>query len=239
MIKPTLLSTALIAVLAATPCQAESQAQGGDFDVLGSVMDTTKREINAKGVLNSSKEDAEKFREKIIAGWWEFMQANSSAKPSEFCAATFLRAKREKRESGVDLFKDGIAVTLFGPGGNYRGALLAFSPLAEEHAFPKLQNGKLVKVTLKQGNEAPTTLNAIYFDHVGTSTSPMIAFAVPSIEALMGGMEDKWSFDVSYQGKSIANIDWHSGLQAREELKKCLAGKPFDNKSHSKARNSQ
>lgn len=64
-------------------------------------------------------------------------------------------------------------------------------------------------------------------NQIGTRT-------VPSIEALLGGMEDKWSFDVSYGGKSIANIEWHDGLKARDQLRNCLAGKPFDDGRHRK-----
>ena len=60
----------------------------------------------------------------------------------------------------------------------------------------------------------------------------LIVFAVPTIEALMGGMEDNWSFDVIYQGQSIASIEWHDGLKARDELKKCLAGRSFDKQGH-------
>lgn len=233
MAKTTFLTAAMMAILVVMPCQALSKEQGDSFDVLGSVMDTTKKEISANNILKRNKEDAEKFREKITAGWWEFMQANSKAKPGEYCAATFIRAKREARPGGVDLFKEGTAVTLFGPGGDYRGALLAFMPMSEDHVFPKLKSGQQVLVTLKQGNESPETLNAVYMT-VGASSLPMIAFAVPSIEALMGGMEDKLDFEVIYQGKSIANIAWHSGLKARDELKLCIAGKPFDNKSHLK-----
>lgn len=231
MIKTTLMTIGMMAALAIVPCQAETAAQGDSFDVLGSVMDTTKKEISAKNILKLNKEEAEKFREKVISGWWEFMHASSKAKSGEYCAATFMRAKREKTASGMDLFNDVVAVTLFGPGGDYRGALLGFTPLTENNAFPKLKNGQKVLVTLKQGNETPSTLNAIYMT-VGASALPMIVFAVPSIEALMAGMEDKWDFEVTYQNKPIANIAWHSGIKARDELKKCLAGKPFDDKSH-------
>lgn len=231
--KKTLINAGMIALIAIMPYRVQAKEQDESFDVLGSVMDTTKKEISAKNILKNNKEGAEKFREKVISGWWEFMQANSNAKPGEYCAATFMRAKREKSTSGVDLFNDGIAVTLFGPGGDYRGALLGFTPITEDNAFPKLKSGQKVLVTLRQGNEAPSTLNAVYMT-VGASPTPMIVFAVPSIEALMAGMEDKWDFDVIYQGKSIANIAWHSGFKAREELQKCLAGKSFDNKSHLK-----
>jgi hypothetical protein len=233
MIKATLMAVRMITVLAIIPFIAHAQGQGETFDVLGSVMDNTKKEISAKDVLKGNKEAAEKFREKVVAGWWEFMQASSNAKSGEFCAATFMRAKREVSPGGIDLFKEGVAVTLFGPGGNYRGALLAFSPVDENHTFPKLKNGQKIMVTLKQGNESPSTLNAIYMT-VGKSSIPMIAFAVPTIEALMAGMEDKWDFEVIYQNKLIAKINWHSGIKARDELKKCLAGKPFDDKSHLK-----
>jgi hypothetical protein len=37
-------------------------------------------------------------------------------------------------------------------------------------------------------------------------------------------MEDNWSFEVQYQGQSIADIAWHSGLAARDALKRCLNG---------------
>ncbi len=219
--KKILLATAMVAALTVSPCRAESAAQGEAFDVLGSVMDNTQKQLNSKSVLKSNKEEAEKFREKIIAGWWEFMQANSKAKPGEFCAAMFQRAKREPKSGGVDLFSEGMTVTLFGPGGAYRGALLAFSPLDDKHQFPKLQSGQKVLVTLKQGNESPATLNAVFMT-LGPTARPMIAFAVPSIEALMASMEDNWTFEVQYQGRSIANIAWHSGFKARDALKACL-----------------
>lgn len=229
MMKAAFVAVGLLAMAAS--CRVEAEVKGESFDVLASVMETNKKAINAKDILTSNKEEAIRFREKIVAGWWEFMQANSKAKPGETCAAAFLRAKRVPRPGGVDLFESGVMVTLFGPGGDYRGALLGFAPLTRDDAFPKLQNGQKILVTLKQGDEAPATLNAIYMK-VAPSAPPLIVFAVPTIEALMGGMEDNWSFDVIYQGQSIASIEWHDGLKARDELKRCLAGKDFDNKSH-------
>lgn len=223
MLRKPLLATGLLAALVAAPCQAAAPVQAEAFDVLGSVMDKSQKQLDPKRILELNKEEAQQYREKAIAGWWEFMQANSQAKPGEFCAATFLRAKRESQPGGVDSFKEGMTVTLFGPGGDYRGALLAFTPLMDDHQFPKLQSGQKVLLTLKQGEEAPATLNAVFMT-VGATARPMIAFAVPSIEALMAGMEDNWSFEVQYQGKSIADIAWHSGLAARDALQSCLKG---------------
>ncbi len=226
-----------IMIAALSGAAMAANLNGESFDVLASVMETHNKVFNAKEVMNANKNEAIEYREKIIAGWWEFMQASSTAGSGEYCAASFLRAKRLTENSQQDTMKEGVVVTLFGPGGNYRGALLTFSPLGDDSLkiFPKLPSGKPVLVTLKQGNIKPVTLNAIYMEtktKASPKAPPLLAFAVPSIEALMKGMEDNWSFDVSYEGKSIANIEWHDGLKAREELKKCLAGKPFDNERH-------
>lgn len=233
MINRVVLAAGLLVAMA--PLQLFAQVAGGSFDVLASVMQTHDTEINANDVLDSNRKQAQQYREKAVAGWWEFMQASSKAGPGEYCAASFLRAKRLTEPGKGDGLKGGVAVTLFGPGGNYRGALLAFSPLGTDSAaaFPKLESGKPVLVTLAQGDIKPATLNAIYVQ-TGPKSPPLLAFAVPSIDALMAGMEDRWSFDVSYEGKSIANIEWHDGLMARNEFKKCLAGKPFDNQGHRK-----
>lgn len=227
-----IMAAALVAAFLAGPARA-AEVSADAFDVLGSVMAPHQKEINARQVLEGGKDRAIRYREQIIAGWWEFMQVNSAAAPGEFCAASFLRARRQVEPGQQDRVKDGAVVTLFGPGGNYRGALLAFSPLGEDSAaaFPKVPSGQPVRVTLKQGNIKPVTLNAIYLE-VKASGLPLLAFAVPSIEALMKGMQDSWSFEVILDGKPIVNVEWHDGLRARNELSKCLAGQPFDTARH-------
>lgn len=229
IIKEALLTLGL--VTATVSGMAAASVQGESFDVLASVMEEHNKELSASAALESSKDEARRYHEAIIAGWWEFMQAKSNAKPGEYCAASFLRAKPLKEKGKPDSPKAGVVVTLFGPGGSYRGALLAFSPLGDESTsgFPKLPSGSPVLVTLTQGNTKPVTLNAIYMK-TRPKAPPLLAFAVPSIEALMQGMEDTWAFDVTYQGSSIANIEWHDGLRARTELKKCLSGIPFESK---------
>lgn len=221
MMKNVCVAAATWVLMSGAVSHAESLPQGESFDVLGAMMDNSQKQLNAKGVLKRNKDEAEAFREKIIGGWWEHMQARSDAKPGEYCAAMFQRARREQHPGGVDLFKDGMAVTLFGPGGAYRGALLAFSPLDDKHAFPRLQSGQKLEVTLKQGDEAPQTVHALYMA-IGKSAHPMIAFTVPSIDLLLDNMEDTTRFEVLYEGKSIASVAWHSGWKAREALKACL-----------------
>lgn len=221
----------LVSFLAGPARAADISADA--FDVLSSVMAPHQKEINAKQVLEGGKDKAIRYREQIIAGWWEFMQVNSVATPGEFCAASFLRAHRLVEPGKQDKMKNGAVVTLFGPGGSYRGALLAFSPLGEDSAaaFPKAASGKPVLVTLKQGNMKPVTLNAVYLE-VKASGLPLLVFPVPSIEALMKGMQDNWSFEIVLDGKSVVSVAWHDGLMARSELRKCLDGQPFDTARH-------
>jgi hypothetical protein len=214
---------AMAAIGAAPVAHAETAPAGGTFDALGSVMDTTRREISVRGAVEGSKDEARKFRDKLTAGYWEFMQARSDAKPGEYCAAVFFRAEREPQAGGEDTFKNGMTVTMFGPGGEYRGALLAFSPLDAQPAFPVGKPGQKILVTLKQGNEPPATMNALYMT-IGAKAQPMIAFAVPTIDALLGGVEDQWSFELMHKGTKIASIAWHSGFAARDAMKRCLAG---------------
>jgi hypothetical protein len=189
------------------------------FDVLGSVMDTTKKEINAKESTENTKKNFfnSKFYKLNKNGYWQYFQASSKSKKGEYCTAMFS--------------KEGMSVSIMGPGGDYKGALMMFGSLDEQNSvFPSSTNSSKVTVTLKQGNDAPVTVKAFNYT-LGESQNPVIVFAVPTIEAAMEGMEDKLDFHLQYDGQNIGDIEWHSGNKAREELKKCLAGKPFYDKN--------
>lgn len=195
------------------------------FDVLGSVMDTTKKEINAKESTEKTKKDFfnSKFYKLNKNGYWQYFQASSKAKKGEYCTAMFS--------------KENMSVSIMGPGGDYKGALMMFGSLDEQNsAFPRSTSSSKVTVTLKQGNDAPATLKAFNYT-LGESQNPVIVFAVPTIEAAMEGMEEKLDFHLQYDGQNIGDIEWHSGNQAREELKKCIAGKPFYDKNPLKDKN--
>lgn len=189
------------------------------FDVLGSVMDTTKKELNVKQELDKGNKAFEKskYGRFYKEGYWQFFQASSKAKKGEYCTAMFSR--------------EGMSVSILGPGGDYKGALMMFGSLDEKNsAFPKSSSSSKVTVTLKQGNDDPATVKAFNYS-LGQSQNPVIVFAVPTIEAAMEGMEDKLDFHLQYDGKNVGDIEWHSGNKAREELKKCLAGQPFYDKN--------
>lgn len=189
------------------------------FDVLGSVMDTNKKELNAKKEHEKgNKEFAKsKYGKYYKEGYWQFFHASSKAKKGEYCTAMFA--------------KEGMSVSILGPGGDYKGALMMFGNLDDKNtAFPVSKSSSKVTVTLKQGKDAPQTLKAFNYT-LGESQNPVIVFAVPTIEAAMDAMEEKMDFHLEYDGKNIGDIEWHGGKRAREELKKCLAGKPFYDKN--------
>lgn len=85
-------------------------------------------------------------------------------------------------------------------------------------------------VTLKPGNEKPVTPHAS--DTEAGPTAPLLLFAVPSMEALMDGMQDDRGFEVFHNGKPIVDLACHDGSKARDALRQCLAGRPFDIASH-------
>lgn len=91
-------------------------------------------------------------------------------------------------------------------------------------SVPTPKKMTMVSATLVQTGAAPATVKAFNFqkdpDTPGVGT---IAFAVPSPEALMGGMLDKNDFAVSIKGKEVFRLGWHGGLAAQKKWSECLA----------------
>jgi len=139
-------------------------------------------------------------------GGWDFFQSKIGTTPGEFCTAFFWK-------------KNGF-VSLSGPGGDYKGALMTFWG----QDIPRPPKQTQVQVTLKQGKDAPQTVNAFNFFKPGSDYGA-IAFAVPSIQALLDGMEDTLNFELIMDGKTVAQVDWHSGLMARGKLNECVTAK--------------
>jgi hypothetical protein len=142
-----------------------------------------------------------------LQGAWEFFQDRNGAAPGESCAALFSK-------------KDGL-VMVSGPGSGYQGALLTFWG----KDIPRPNQVEKVKVTLtQQANEPPQTVQAFNYVQSGIEYGA-ITFAVPTIESALATMEDVLSFDLAIKGKSVAKIEWHSGLAARDRLSKCVSAR--------------
>ncbi|WP_309732802.1 hypothetical protein [Chamaesiphon sp. OTE_75_metabat_556] len=156
---------------------------------------------------------------KYISGSWNLFPTSRLAgvKPGNYCAASFFKASMDPEAK-----KAPIMIDLLGPGGDYKGALLTFAA----EAIPRPKTMKTITVTLIQNNEPPATVKAFNY------TMPklpfgVIAFAVPTIDAALAGMEDVQNFDVKIDGKSVAKTMWHSGLKMKDEFRKCLNGQPY------------
>ncbi|MFN3296573.1 hypothetical protein [Caldimonas sp.] len=205
-------SIVALALALAVPTALGANADG--FDVLAGIMDTSKSEINARQAIQSSKQGfqdshhVKKYRE----GHWQFFQAKSAAKPGEFCSALFLR--------------EGKGVAILGPGGSYKGALLMLFNTHDKAGFPAAAQPRPIAVTLTQGAGAPVNTRALNYK-VGSWETPVVVFAVPTVDAALAGMEDRLAFHLQHEGKTLVNVEWHSGIRARGEIRKCLSGEPF------------
>ncbi|MGC1306467.1 MAG: hypothetical protein WA885_04500 [Phormidesmis sp.] len=156
---------------------------------------------------------------RYLSGSWSFFPTTASedAASGEYCVASFFKASMDPDANDAP-----VMINLSGPGGDYEGALLSFAT----EAIPKPDTMRMISVTLTQNNYPPATVQAFNYS-VPDLPFGMIAFAVPTIEAALDGMEDVQSFDVSIAGRSVANTTWHSGLSVRDEFRRCLNDQPY------------
>ena len=146
--------------------------------------------------------------QRYLTGKWRFFPSPKDGKKGEYCNALFSR--------------EGVILTLAGPGGDYKGALLTFMSAD----IPRPETQEAVKVTLIQNDEPPVITTALNYSSPNHAFGSIV-FPVPTIDALLTNMEDIQRFDLQINGKSIAKIRWHSGLAASAELRKCVNGKPY------------
>jgi hypothetical protein len=207
----TLLSLVCLSLLP-QPVLAESA-----YDPMEDLVSSAKQEINARDTIDTQKNRVQNDprRKQVERGFWQFFQASRGAKPGEFCTAVF--------------WKNDRMISITGPCGGYKGAFLSFVAIDPKPPFPRPDKpGSIdkVKVTLKQGNDAPTTITALNRTLEGFSDE--IRFAVPTIDAALAGIEDTLAFRIDYQGQEIFALAWHAGFAARDMLKRCLAGQKVD-----------
>lgn len=156
---------------------------------------------------------------RYLSGSWSLFPtaASADAAPGEYCIASFFKASMDPDANDAP-----VMINLSGSGGDYEGALLSFAT----EAIPKPDTMQMIAVTLTQNNEPSVTVQAFNYS-VPHLPFGVIAFAMPTIEAALDGMEDVQSFDVAIDGRSVANTTWHSGLRVRDEFRRCLNGQPY------------
>lgn len=184
------------------------------FDPMDDLVSSAKQEINAKQAIKSGKDQVmnDPRRIKVEQGFWQFFQGKRNARPGETCTAVF--------------WKGDQMISLSGPGGDYKGALLSFVAVQPKNGFPrpdKADEPRQIQVSLQQGSDPPAQVK-VFNRTIGGGFSDELVFAVPTIDAAMAGMDDQLNFRIVYEGKAVFELAWHSAHAARQVLKRCLAG---------------
>jgi len=131
---------------------------------------------------------------KVRDGFWEYHSLGD-----QFRSAMFINSK------GM--------ISLHGPGGSYRGALLMlWGP-----NIPIPAKISKVLVTLKQGREVQT-LQAFNYGFPGVEGWGTLIFAVPSERALVDSIEDVQNFEASIADQVVFSSAWHHGKEAAARL---------------------
>ena len=52
-----------------------------------------------------------------------------------------------------------------------------------------------------------------------------LSLTVPSVEAMLASMQDTQPFKVVSRGRTLIDLQWHHGREAREALSQCLRGR--------------
>lgn len=162
-----------------------------------------KQYLSAEQKAEKAKQEA--LRKKLEAGYWEPLDFGKKVKKGEFCGQLWINI-------------DGM-MSINGPGGSYKGALIVFSG----PNIPKPAKPKQMKVTLRQTDSKDQTVSVFNQTHPKTKMG-MIVFASPKIETVLDGLIDSASFEVISGSKSLVKISYKNGFLARDEIKKCLKG---------------
>lgn len=195
-----------------------ASAQSG-YDPMEDLLSSAKKEIDAKGAIERSRDRAQNDprKRKIDSGYWQFFQGKRDARSGEFCTALFWKADR--------------MISILGPGGSNKGALLSFIAIDAQHGFPRLDDARAtqkVRVTLKQGGDPPATVTGVHRSIGGSSDE--ISFAVQTVDAALAGLADRLRIRIDYEGKEVFDLEWHSGIAARNMLMRCLNGEDVNGK---------
>ncbi len=135
-------------------------------------------------------------------GLWDF--PNDRPPAPEICTAGFFTTRG--------------GVLLMDWSGEYNGAFLAFWG----GTIPRAEGFEQQTVTLIQSGETQT-VRAFHAPAPWAEDLGMILFAAPSSQALRDSIEDVQDFEVKLHGQTVIWGEWHSGRQARDALRQCVA----------------
>ena len=143
------------------------------------LVSTARKETDARDAIEAAKTCSlnDPRRAKVEKGCWQFVQGRRGARPGESCTAVFWKADR--------------MISISGPGGSCRGALLGFVAI-----------------------EPPASVTAV--NRTSGDGADEIAFAVPTIDAALARvLADGLAFSIGHEGTPVCALEWRSGLAAR------------------------
>lgn len=119
--------------------------------------------------------------------------------------------------------KMGESVALRATPGREGVAMLTF----RGRKVPNPRKPKPVVVTLLQGDGAGRTVEAYSYRQrdLGGYYDGALSFTVPGVEAMLASMADSQPFEVKSRGRTLIDLRWHHGREAREALSQCLRGR--------------
>lgn len=136
-------------------------------------------------------------------GAWEFFQADPKAQPGETCTAVWM--------------KQGQLVGISGPGPKYDGGMLSFWSAD----IPRPRDMQTITITMKQSRYPAQTVKAVNYTIPGHDFGA-ISLMVPDIDKAIDTMLDVEHFEVLIDGKTVSDIGWGGGHDAREKLRRCV-----------------
>lgn len=163
----------------------------------GMLHDSWNRYVDAVGTLANNPN-----YKKMAEGEWAYYQEGEPPAPGQKCAATFVNV-------------DGM-LSVAAMGGYKDPALLLLSGVD----VPRPHNEGTIRATLHQTGERPQNVSVQNFTASGMNVGT-VAFAIPSLEAAVQGLEDEAEIAVDVDGKRIYMLKYHSGHQASTELERC------------------
>lgn len=164
-------------------------------------------------ILMEGSRKAEEWREaermkdpayrRLKQGYWEYPEANRNDR-KQICLASFLTPQG--------------GVMLMDWAGENPGTFLAFYGAG---IAPTKQIVRQ-RLSLKQSGETQQ-VQAFRGSFPWEQRMGMVMFAVPSTQALLDAIKDVQDFEVASGDETFIWGEWHSGHQARDQLRQCIS----------------
>ncbi len=140
---------------------------------------------------------------KLANGWWEHFDADKSQAPTYGCAAAYVSLNGIVLLSEVSGYKEAV-ITFVGVG------------------VPRPDKPSKMTALVDQNDGKPQNIKMLNYAVPNSKTFGAIALEVPTMNLLIDTMEDKQSFEISVDKKSLIQVEWKAGMEARDQLRKCM-----------------